>query len=311
MAEAIRYPIARGLIAHGLAISAMVLATACARPIVRTKTPEPPTYLNAPQTPLLLLALRLPQVNVTVAGSASEVQTLGEQALANEEARQRAFVAAITERLSGTGVQVLPEIDAGDGPMPPGTALLRIDVTDLPTVVDGRPGVAITCMAFAITMVPFLACAGARNRISQEAHFDVRLYDVSGAETVRIQKGGELVRVVDTSGIRPAHRGAHTVEVLSGTSLMYAGPTGKEAVRFATEQGRRLGELAFEAFGAAVSSSLQRLAAQARMAPPPDVTATSGGEAPPDPPAVEPEEPAPAPMDPNAATAPVPAAPTP
>ncbi|MFW5877383.1 MAG: hypothetical protein ACOCXM_11650, partial [Myxococcota bacterium] len=216
--------------AHWSIVTAsMVLLTGqltggCAAPTLFTDKPEPASQLDAAQTSLLLVAVRMPKIDVTVVGPPQQVALMGEQAVAQEEARHRAFGESVLEGLSSSGVEVLPETDAGKGPMPPGTRLLRVDVTELPTVTDDRSGVAVTCIFFgSITAgLAHLGCIGARNRITQTARFDVRLYDVSGATTERIERKGELVRVLDTSDMRPQYRKTHEVKVVSGHHVMKA-----------------------------------------------------------------------------------------
>jgi hypothetical protein len=299
-----------------LAALVVMVVSGCAPPKVFTPRPEPPKYLEAPRTPLVLVALSLPKVQVNVVGYRHEITRLGEQALAAEEARFRSFVAAFVGRMSGKGVRVLPETDAGDGPMPPGTVLLRVDVTDLPTVTDARLGPANACFGFgAILLVTLPACATIRNHITQEAHVSLRLYDVSGLTTERIQKGGELVRVLDTSGLQPEVRHQYTAVVESGRHATRA-PRGQDAIAFAEQQGERLGELTFEAIADPLTGTLNHIAARASAAAaaaaaaaaPPPAPSTSGGEVPAEP---APTAPAPAPSGGESPAQPPPADPAP
>lgn len=226
----------------------------------------------------------MPATEVTVVGPAEQLASMGKEAMAAERARQLAFVEAITGGFSDSGMRVLTETDAGAGPLPPGTRLLRLDAKEMPTVTDARGGVVAGCIVFgSITGgLGYLACTGARNRITQSALFEARLYDVSGAKTTRIENGGELVRVVDTSGLRPLYHGTHEVTVESGHHIMSA-PKGPEAVEFAEEQGTRLGEVAYEDIAEPISNALRGLSATEVAAQPVPATTlvqTSGGEVP-------------------------------
>ena len=250
----------------------------CASPAVFTPEPTTPR-LEDPQTRVLLVDLRMPNVHVSVVGPESQLAAMGQQALDVERARHRAFAEAFAILLARAGFSVIPETDAGDQVLSPGTRVLRLEVEDLLTTVNPRMGPMMGCIVFgSLTAgLGYLACLGTRNRIDQSANLNIALYDVSGLTSTRIERDGALVRVLDTSSLRPILRRNYTADIESGHHII-KNPSGDVALEFARAQGSRLAQVVY----AAMAPDLQR----ALLSNPPTTPAAT--------PAVEQAMPAPA-----------------
>lgn len=249
----------------------------CASPAVFTPEPTTPA-IEDPQTRVMLVDMRMPNIHVSVVGPESQLAAMGQQALDVERARHRAFAEAFASQLARAGFSVIPETDAGDQALEPGTRVLRLEIEDLLTTVDPRSGVTVGCIVFgSLTAgLGYLACLGARNRIDQSANVNVALYDVSGLTSTRIERDDALVRVLDTSSLRPVLRRTYTAEVESGHHII-KNPTGEAALEFARAQGTRLGQMVY----AAIAPDLQRaLRSNPPAAAPPTPIAPEAAAAP-------------------------------
>lgn len=283
---------------YGLAMSkaiafvhaGLLVFLGCASPAVFTPEPTTPP-IEDPQTQVLLVDMRMPNIQVSVVGPESQLAAMGQQALDVERARHRAFAEAFASRLAQAGFTVIPETDAGDRVLVRGTRMLRVEIEDLLTTIDARSGAVVGCIVFgSLTAgLGYLACLGARNRIDQSANVNVALYDVSGLTSTRIERDGALVRVLDTSALRPILRRSYTADVESGHHIIM-GPSGEDALEFARAQGARLGEVVY----AAIAPDLQR----ALRSNPPD-------SATPAPASAEPATLAPATLAPTGAATPI------